>query len=419
MRRGGSRLAIQAKKGDLPLFLQYQPGRREKSDVFFLRPETGKFDPLKPVAQQAFNRAILEVLRSMDRLRLRSPALLKVHVGEPHCRTTMRPVFAAGSISYLSEKGMGRFFFGDTTVLYSGPRGYKNNDAKAEPYLQLARRHGWGLVAPFVVLDRPATSVPGRVEFTKEEMIRELDVGGRFSRFSLSGGFAACGTLIHHVHLTLHAFSHFALCIKGLTMGLAGRSGKLVMHQSYHPVVDEEVCSHCGSCIDGCPEEAFSEGSDGEPVLDEEKCIGCGECAADCPESAISMEGEEVSDWLRGEASISLRMVDHLMGLMSGRWEELVNIAHLYNITERCDCVDEEQEPICGDIGFLVGMNPFAVDCAARQILEERLAAEGIDKGIRHFYPGDESQAVFDYAREKYGVVTRPNIIEVFVKTGE
>jgi uncharacterized Fe-S center protein len=103
------------------------------------------------------------------------------------------------------------------------------------------------------------------------------------------------------------------------------------------------------------------------------------------------------------------------MGLMAGRWEDLVNVAHLYNITPLCDCVDKPQKPVCGDIGFLVGRNPFAVDRAARALLEERLAAEGIGDGISRFHDGDQGEAIFAYATEKYGIITEPEIIRVEV----
>jgi uncharacterized Fe-S center protein len=217
--------------------------------------------------------------------------------------------------------------------------------------------------------------------------------------------------------MTLHNLSNFALCVKGLTLGLSGRSGKLVMHQCYHPVVDDEACEQCGTCIESCLDEAIGEGEDGEPVLDKNKCVGCGDCAANCPEMAISMTGSEVSDWSKGKSSLSFRMVDYLMGLMSGRWNGLVNIAHLYNITKECDCVNKAQKLICEHIGFLVGMNPFAVDCAAKEILQQRLVAGGIKKGIRHFDPADDGEAMFDYARDKYGVITRPRLIPVDVRS--
>ena len=43
-------------------------------------------------------------------------------------------------------------------MLYSGPRGAKQNPGNALSYMELARERGWTREAPFVVLDRPQTS---------------------------------------------------------------------------------------------------------------------------------------------------------------------------------------------------------------------------------------------------------------------
>lgn len=48
-------------------------------------------------------------------------------------------------------------------------------------------------------------------------------------------------------------------------------------------------CISCGSCAEGCPVEAISEG-DGKYVIDEDKCIDCGACAGVCPVDAPQAE---------------------------------------------------------------------------------------------------------------------------------
>ena len=51
------------------------------------------------------------------------------------------------------------------------------------------------------------------------------------------------------------------------------------------PVVNEELCSVCGYCIDICPVDAISM-ADGKIVSDPELCIKCCACVKDCPEGA-------------------------------------------------------------------------------------------------------------------------------------
>ena len=54
-------------------------------------------------------------------------------------------------------------------------------------------------------------------------------------------------------------------------------------------------CVSCGACIDVCPHQALSFGSDNVIVIDRDKCTVCGECAAACPEGAFELIGKEIS----------------------------------------------------------------------------------------------------------------------------
>ncbi len=383
------------------------------SPVWWLRLAGGEFDPDDARHRQAFDRSLAEVLDAVPDLNPRAPALLKVHIGEPRVDTALRPALLAGSLAWLRRRGCDRTVVGDTTVCYSGPRGHRENGPEAAAYRALAGKRGWTELAPFVVLDRPRTSVAGQFEFEHEQVVRECAVGGRFHRFYLAGGFEAAGTILHHAHLTLHGLSGLALCVKGLTMGLAGRDGKLAMHQSLHPRIDPDHCQGCAACCDCCPEDALEEIDGDCPELDEDACIGCGECLEACPEDALELVGRDVSDWNKGADSLAVRMVDYLVGLMADRWDDFVHIAHMYDVTPRCDCVDERQEPICPSLGFLVGRNPLAVDQAARRLLTEALQAEGIRDGIDHFCPLDVTPQAFEHARQAHGLIVEPELIPV------
>lgn len=162
-----------------------------------------------------------------------------------------------------------------------------------------------------------------------------------------------------------------ACAVKGLTMGGSSYRGKLIMHKSYYPHIDEDSCQRCGRCSHECPENALRWKDGHVPQLSNDRCIGCGECLTICPKSSISMRSHEIRDWLKGCESLPTRMADYLIGMLKGRWARILNIAHLYNITRKCDCVDERQEPILPDIGFLIGRNPFAVDLMATYLLHE------------------------------------------------
>lgn len=60
----------------------------------------------------------------------------------------------------------------------------------------------------------------------------------------------------------------------------------------YRSVIDGELCTGCGECIEICPMDAILD-EDGISVVKVERCIGCGLCVDRCPVEAISMEARE------------------------------------------------------------------------------------------------------------------------------
>jgi NAD-dependent dihydropyrimidine dehydrogenase PreA subunit len=55
------------------------------------------------------------------------------------------------------------------------------------------------------------------------------------------------------------------------------------------PIIDQNKCTQCKSCIEICPMDVFSE-KDGKIIVSKpEECIGCKACEANCPEDAIKI----------------------------------------------------------------------------------------------------------------------------------
>ena len=56
-------------------------------------------------------------------------------------------------------------------------------------------------------------------------------------------------------------------------------------------VVDADMCTGCGTCIELCPYNAIERTEDDKAHVIEVLCKGCGICAASCPERAIDIRG--------------------------------------------------------------------------------------------------------------------------------
>lgn len=69
----------------------------------------------------------------------------------------------------------------------------------------------------------------------------------------------------------------------------------IVNATNYLAVIDAELCTGCGTCVEKCHTGAAFLNDAGKAERTEEYCIGCGVCAYFCPENAISLvEGQRV-----------------------------------------------------------------------------------------------------------------------------
>lgn len=87
-------------------------------------------------------------------------------------------------------------------------------------------------------------------------------------------------------------------CCCGLLRGITefGIEGS-VAHANYYAVIDPDLCTGCGTCIERCQVHAIRN-EDGVSVVDREHCIGCGLCVTGCPDDVPRLlrrpEAEEI-----------------------------------------------------------------------------------------------------------------------------
>jgi Pyruvate/2-oxoacid:ferredoxin oxidoreductase delta subunit len=74
--------------------------------------------------------------------------------------------------------------------------------------------------------------------------------------------------------------------MKGMTQ--LGQKKEKFMNTLFESIVDEELCTTCGSCIERCPVKAIS--LEDVAVVDRDLCLGCGLCASVCLEYAICLK---------------------------------------------------------------------------------------------------------------------------------
>ncbi|MDH5794819.1 MAG: FAD-dependent oxidoreductase, partial [Candidatus Bathyarchaeota archaeon] len=98
-------------------------------------------------------------------------------------------------------------------------------------------------------------------------------------------GIFVCGTAHSPKNLAeTIAQAHAAASRASIPLALGKMRTEAIMS-----VIDERLCSGCGTCISMCPYGAIQKDEKGIARTIDVVCKGCGVCAASCPENAITM----------------------------------------------------------------------------------------------------------------------------------
>jgi len=148
------------------------------------------------------------------------------------------------------------------------------------------------LDADLIVLSTPLVQTEEAKELSKmlkvplgaDGFFLEAHVKLRPVDFATEGIFV-CGTA--HSPKTISesiAQAYAAASRAGIPMAL-----KRVRTEAITSIIDEDLCTGCGTCIKLCPYSAIRKNERGIATVNDVLCKGCGVCAASCPEKAITM----------------------------------------------------------------------------------------------------------------------------------
>lgn len=319
---------------------------KHESAVYFIAVPDGADTGRQAAAMKKLYKAsqAAEIIQKEDMV------AIKVHVGEQHNTTHVRPELIKEIVTKVKGKG-GQPFLTETSTLY---RGQRENAVK---HLLHAYHHGFSietLGAPFIMADGLAGNTEHEVHIDAE--LHEC--------VNVAREILVADALIAVSHPTGHPGSGLGACIKNLGMGLASRMGKMRQHSAMKPEVKPDKCTLCRKCMRWCPEDAIIE-QEGKAFIVQEKCIGCGECIAVCRFGAVSF------DFASESAFLQKSMAEHAYGVVKEKAGKCFYFNVLIDMTKGCDCFSAKQEKCIPDIGILASHDPVAIDIATLDLTKQ------------------------------------------------
>lgn len=282
---------------------------------------------------------LIDTAGGMKLVQRRSPAAVKLHVGESGNVNYVNPRYVYRLVELIANAG-GRAFLTDTTTLYAGRR------FRADLHIALAREHGFDF-APMIIADGLYGDECVDIEGAK--------IAGLFGHID----FMFCVS-----HFKGHLNSGFGGALKNLGMGCAAKGGKLEMHSKSKPYVDDGRCTQCLTCFDYCIHGAINK--DGDRVkIDKKVCTGCAGCMSVCPEAAIRFSWDAVSsDLQKGIARYAASAVKD---------KKIFYLNFLMNISPNCDCFHTNEPMISPDVGILASFDPVSIDQASYDLVRDAI----------------------------------------------
>lgn len=330
-------------------------------------------------------------------------AAIKIHFGELGNLAFLRPNYAK-VVADLVKEGGGKPFLTDCNTLYVGSR--KN----ALDHMDTAYENGF---SPFstgchcIIADGLKGTDEAYVPLNGE-YIKEAKIGRAVMDADI---------FISLTHFKGHEGTGFGGALKNIGMGCGSRAGKMEMHCSGKPRVNQQKCIGCGLCSKVCAHNAAVV-TDKKAEIDQEKCVGCGRCIGVCPKDAITPTNWNSSDLL------NYKIAEYAKAVCMDR--PCFHISLVCDVSPNCDCHSENDIPIIPNVGMFASFDPVALDmacvdaCNQQPMIENSILAENKnkthDEAHDHFHithPDTNWRSSVEHA-EKIGMGKRQyNLIEI------
>lgn len=341
-----------------------------KSKVFFTDMSTKKFRNDHQKIETLINKCGIDKIFDKNEI-----VAIKIHFGEFGNTAFIRPTLLHPIVNKLNQLKT-KPFLTDTNTLYVGMR------TNSVDHLKNANMNGFGystLQIPIIIADG-----------LRGENTLHIKTNGKHTKSAyLASDIINADAMIVLSHFKGHEVSGFGGAIKNLSMGCASRQGKMDMHSSARPYVEQDKCTACGRCIKSCQVSAISINQQKASISD--KCVGCSRCIAVCPEVAIQ------ADWNATSDKMQMKMVEYAKTVNDKFKNKIIYVNIVTHISPACDCAGGNDEPVVKDIGFLSSTDPLAIDKAAFDLV--KATNNSIDP-FKETYPHLNTEIQLNYGAE-------------------
>ena len=287
---------------------------------------------------------LLEKTKFIDNLDENDMVALKTHLNQ---KNEMNPSYIRKLVDTLKNKNT-KPFLTDTRRLH------QNSMDKLETAIK--ENFDYSRVnCPTVIAD----GLTGHNEY-EVEINEEI-----FSSVKIAGDIHESDALIVMSNIKAHPLIGVGGAIKNLAIECASYSGKKKIYKQAPPFIVKIRCLACRECKEACPENAIS--IDGYAKIDYDKCIGCNDCIESCPAHTIKLNIMNSEEFIEA-------IVEYASGtICNKKYNKVVYINFLTNITPDYDYTGFNDNPIVDDIGILISYDPVAIDYASYDLVNNQV----------------------------------------------